>query len=299
MNVLDLYTRLYASLHNRRHIHYRLLSPFRFMIRKLANLQIPNYLSKPDNRQSNQKCDVIVSFTSFPNRINYVWQVVECMKRQTFTPRKILLWLSREQFPSVDSLPDSLRHREDDLFEIHFVDDDIRSHKKYYYAVQRFPQKYIFLIDDDLYYPTDIIERVWKEHIKHPKAVICNYGYSMKYDHEGRLLPYNSWDYEYNYSSDANLFFGSGGGTLIRPSDMYCDLSNIDLALKLAPLADDIWLNTMCRLANLPIIMLRNGQILPIIIDNNKKLCDENQGESKNDKQMANVASYYAKYNIY
>lgn len=85
------------------------------------------------------------------------------MLNQTLQPREIILWLSKEQFPTTDSLPESLKSREDDVFKIRMVDGDIRSHKKYYYVVKEYTDDLIFLIDDDIYYPTDIIERSVRE----------------------------------------------------------------------------------------------------------------------------------------
>lgn len=72
---------------------------------------------------------IIVSLTSFPARINNVWLVVECMLRQTVHADKIILWLSKDQFPSDDCIPFSLKKRISDVFEIRMVSGDIRSHK--------------------------------------------------------------------------------------------------------------------------------------------------------------------------
>lgn len=221
---------------------------------------------------------MIVSFTSFPARINNVWQVVECMKRQTYQPAKILLWLSKEQFPTQSSIPNSLKSREDGCFEIRMVDGDIRS------QVKEFPENLIFLIDDDIYYPIDIIERSLKAYKEHPDSVIANYGYHIGYDNEGNMLPYNSWQKEYHFSNSLDLFFGSGGGTLLKSRMLYEDVRNVDLARNLTPIADDVWLNAMARLAKTPMILLDNGHLLPIQIKDNIKLATENLYQCKNDE---------------
>ena len=64
---------------------------------------------------------VIISFTSFPARINDVWKVVESLKNQSILPAKIILWLSKEQFPDGSGIPASLKDREGDIFEIRIV----------------------------------------------------------------------------------------------------------------------------------------------------------------------------------
>ena len=240
---------------------------------------------------------IIVSLTSFPARIDNVWQVVECMKRQTYKPAKILLWLSKEQFPTKESIPNSLYDREDDTFEIRMVDGDIRSHKKYYYVSKEFPDSLVLLIDDDIYYASDLLERTMMAHEENPHAVICNYGYLMTYQADGKLNPYRKWKHNYSNSTSSQLFFGSGGGTLFRPSELYCDLTNIEKARQLTPLADDIWLNAMVRLAGRPIVMLKNGLFLEINNKNNVRLATENCSLNKNDEQLNNIIDYFQKMN--
>ena len=268
---------------------------------QIANVR--NYLQKndlPDLYAPHYTCvcvgviKPILSFTSFPARIDNVWQVVECMFRQTLQPAKIILWLSKAQFPTTESVPQSLRDREGDLFEIRMVDGDIRSHKKYYYVSKEYPDSLIFLIDDDIYYDTDIIRRSVKAYMDYgEKCVICNYGYQIEYDKDV-CKPYSEWHpIEGKRKVGKDLFFGSGGGTLFRPSDMYKDLTDIYLARKLTPLADDIWLNTMVMKAGLNKIMLTHGALLPIKMKENVTLSSVNNGESRNDEQINEVRKYY------
>lgn len=289
---LDFYAKFYSLLHNYPRIPYWALTPLRKLVRWGANRTLPKYLAKPNSHSCQKRCGVIVSFTSFPARINSVWQVVECMMRQTYQPSKIILWLSKEQFPTKSSIPDSLLEREGELFEIRFVEGDIRSHKKYFYAIKEFPDKFIFLIDDDIFYPTDIIENTWNAHLDNPQAIICNYGFYIKYDNNGRLLPYNKWIRCYR-RTEKSFFYGSGGGTLIHSSLLYHDISNIDLAIRLTPIADDIWLNAMANIARTPKVLLPNGQILPINIKNDKRLASQNRENNQNDNQIDSVINYY------
>lgn len=290
MTIIDFFTYCYGRLRCR-HLHYSILSFPRYLIRRLANKYIPLYLNK-QNKQSGIIIDgLVVSFTSFPARINDAWQVVECMFRQTYLPEKVILWLSKDQFASNNDLPESLLCRVNNRFEINLVDGDIRSHKKYYYVMKQYPDKYIFLIDDDIYYPTTLIEKSWEAHIKNPKAIICNFGSEIKYDSNGKLKPYKEWETKNNCYE--NIFFGSGGGTLIKVEQLYKDVIDIDLALKLTPLADDIWLNAMANLAGTPKLLIQNRQILPILIDNDSKLASQNRVSGENNNQLKAVIEYY------
>ena len=289
MEIIDFFVKNYAGMHK----SGVLIRPLRYMTRSLSCKLISLYLRHSGYKKAKRDIPVIVSLTSFPERINYVWQIVECMLRQTYRPQKIILWLSKDEFPNEDTIPSSLSERISDKFEIRFVDQNIRSHKKYHYVSLAYPDCYAFLVDDDLFYSTDLLERTWKEHEKHPESVIVNYGYEMTYDDDERLLPYSKWRKCFKYSTSPNLFFGTGGGTLFKPSALYKDLTDIKLALELTPIADDIWLNAMVRLAKLNMVMLPNGLILPYKIKNKRLLATQNINEGRNDKQLDSVIQYY------
>ena len=297
--MLDRITGLYGLLISNNKVINHLYGPLRYIIRVMANYSLPRYLNKQAFHESEKVLEekIIVSLTSFPARINNVWMVIECMLRQTIKPYKIILWLSQEQFPSKEILPKSLLERENDVFIIRLVKEDIRSHKKYYYASKEYPDDLVFLIDDDIFYPTTILERSLKNYNLYPHSVISNYGCQIAFDDNGKHLPYLTWG---EIKTNDNIFFGSGGGTLYCPRDLHNDLTNISLALKLTPSADDIWLNAMARLVGTKVISVSNMQILPIYNDHSEDLSQINiglsdDGLSNNDKQLEALESYYGR----
>ena len=97
-------------------------------------------------------------------------------------------------------------------------------------------------------------------------------------------------------SSDPNLFFGSGGGTLLEPASILSEILHRDLFLELTPQADDIWLNAMVRLSNLPIYKIRSGLILPVYNKDNVTLASSNLIENKNDEQIERVIDYFTRH---
>ena len=288
MTLFDILVQTYAKVYG----SSSLFSPIRYVLRRVSNWFIPIYFGKTKHNNNSKTIPVVVSLTSFPERINNVWQVVECMLRQTLKPSRIILWLSEDQFKSEDTIPHSLKQLKGDVFEIRMVKGDIRSHKKYYYVAKEHPNSMIFLIDDDIYYARDIIERSYNALLNNPNCVVCNYGYRISNDAKGKRMPYNKWKHVYTGACGDDLFFGSGGGTLLRPSSLYKDLTNIDLALKLTPLADDIWLNAMARLAKQKILLLPSGLFLPIL-SKSEMLYKENRGQAQNDVQIRGIEEYY------
>ena len=296
MSIVDLVIKLYGGLRFRNEkIPFWILTPFRMLLRLFARVIFPKYLKKSSHHFKIQT-EIIVSLTSFPERIEDVWQVVKCLFRQTYKPRKILLWLSKEQFPTKNLLPASLTALVNDVFEIRFVEGDIRSHKKHYYVSKEYPNSLVLLVDDDIYYPADMIERLLFAYKQNPNAIICQYGSIIRFDRKGKILPYAEWERVTQQSKDKQLFFGSGGGTLFVPSKLYADFTNMEVFMELTPWADDVWINAMVRLARLPIMMLKPRVLLPIVGKGQKiTLCAENVGRGKNDIQIAALSKYYCK----
>ncbi|MFK2455512.1 hypothetical protein ACIXPF_02340 [Bacteroides fragilis] len=78
---------------------------------------------------------------------------------------------------------------------------------------------------------------------------------------------------------------------------MYKDACNVNLFQNLAPFADDIWLNVMCRLQGTKIVSAkeRSASLLPVMNLKNVALADKNIGDNLNDKQIKSVREYYLK----
>lgn len=271
----------------------------RFILRHLANFHLKYALKL--NRGcfccSSKEGDVIISLTSFPARINNLWMVIETLLRQTVKPKIIYIWLSKDQFPDFSVIPESLKRMSGRGVEIRLVDNDIRSHKKYYYVFKEHPNDLILLADDDIIYPSNLIESLIAARQKSnaDKVVSHKYGYRIKHNPDGSLMPYNSWGAFYSAYEGDDLFFGSGGGTLIRPADLLPDVLNIHLALRLCPIADDIWLNAMAKMGGCHYVKVKDGPILPVLCKNDKPLFMHNIRNNQNDCQIQAISDFYKK----
>jgi hypothetical protein len=103
--------------------------------------------------------DLVVSLTSFPVRIGKLHRVIRGLLAQSLQPRKIVLYLSLEEFPD-RALPKELMALTSDRFEIRFVEGNLRPYKKLLYALADFPRATILTVDDDNLYPSDCLARV-------------------------------------------------------------------------------------------------------------------------------------------
>ena len=102
--------------------------------------------------------DLVVSLTSFPVRIGKLHRVIRGLLAQSLQPRKIVLYLSLEEFPD-RALPKELMALTSDRFEIRFVEGNLRPYKKLLYALADFPRATILTVDDDNLYPSDCLAR--------------------------------------------------------------------------------------------------------------------------------------------
>lgn len=275
----------------------RFYSALRFITRWTANIVLPiEYYCTRHNaayRLSGSKREerIIVSLTTFPKRIHHVHLAIESILRGAVKPDKIILWLSREQFDGYDSLPASLRALEERGLEIRLMEGDIRSYKKFAYAIAEYKNDLLVTADDDIYYRTDWLKELVEAHYLHPEDVIVNYTFDIRYDANGKRLAYPEWGN--NVREGEHLFFGSGGGVLFPQGTLDAEAANMSLALRLCPKADDIWLNAMVRRSGRTIRRTHYySTILPVMIIGDERLANTNV-ESGNDEQLDAIETYY------
>ncbi len=152
MNIRRLYE---TSFHHRDEkmisIHYK-------FNKALVNLFYPVF-GKCRNGVDKSR-NVIISLTSYPARIDTLHLTVMTLLNQTVKPRSVMLWLANEQFPKrEDELPEKLLALKKYGLEIRFC-EDLRPHKKYYYTMKENPECYVITVDDDVFYPENLVEEL-------------------------------------------------------------------------------------------------------------------------------------------
>lgn len=216
---------------------------------------------------------IIISVTSYPARMDFVHLAIESMFGQTYLPDKVVLYLYKGQFPNgMADIPQTLTDMQSFDFEIRWVDDDLRPHKKYYYALQDFPEDLVVTIDDDLLYRDTMIEELYASYKRHPHAISAFRTHLVMFDEQGMLAPYEKWIFEApgNYPELVDipsmaLFGTTGAGTLFPPHILPDETFNKDLILKACLNADDVWMKVMQLLANVPVVAVTADQTLTYI----------------------------------
>lgn len=207
---------------------------------------------------------LIVSFTSYPARIHAVPKVLESLYAQTMQLDKILFWLAEEQFPNrEEDLPQKLV---DDAmagkFELRWC-DDLGSHKKYFYAMQEFPDDIIVTVDDDTIYHPRTIHALYHSRLKFPRAVSAIETTLCLFDDDGELLPYSLWPYPFVKmvgKPTMQLAAIGKGGVLYPPHLLDARVFDKKSMLKLCtsshiPSGDDLWLKMHEALCGTPVVL--------------------------------------------
>jgi len=272
----------------------------RFFLRRLINVidlaicYYRYYISPQNVDFSPDEADYFISFTSFPGRIHNTWRVVENMFGQMTSENRVSLnlFLSKQQFSNgLSDLPKKLINQTNRGLHIYFMDDDLRAHKKYYYAFQKWPNKCIITIDDDIIYQRTLIKELIDAHVLFPNLIISQ---------RARLIiegqSYATWPLIYEKNIKLfNVLTTNGGGTLFPPNCYSCNIFNKDIFKEICFFADDLWISFMCRLHNKTIYYIGNNVECVDILQSQKvalRQINNNKEQNINDVQINNLSKW-------
>lgn len=300
--MVDYFDCIYSKIINKHKllVNVKYYSIQRLFIRIIANILIPFYYLTTCNAArlhtlNNQGTDkkIIVSLTTFPARIGRIWIVIESLLRQDYKPDKIILWLSKEQFHSINDLPRKLLNQQKRGLEIRFVEGDIKSHKKYFYCLKEYPDDYLVTVDDDIIYPTFLLSKLIKYSSIYPKSIVCHRSSEIT-TKNNKICPYTQWVGIKGHAGDSfKIFQTSGGGTLYPPYSLHNEVLNEKAFMEHCLYADDIWLNCMSQLNKTTIVKTDYDSFcLPVLFANNQRLTTTNVNNRGNDLQLHAVRKY-------
>ena len=139
-----------------------------------------------------RKEKVVASLTTIPSRLEHLHVALRSIFSQTVMPDKVILYIGNDI--EYDQIPDSVWDYHDMGLDIQKRPGNLRSHKKYYYACQEFPNHAVITLDDDWIYPPDLIASLINSYRKYPDCVSANRVMEMKRDAFGKLLPFGKWE---------------------------------------------------------------------------------------------------------
>lgn len=226
---------------------------FRLMIRikKSRKFNCPDVRELGINLNEDRDKKVIVSLTSFPQRINIVVKTIRTLLTQTMKPDMIILWLAPEQFPNKEQdLPKELL----DLRQYGLTIDwykDIRSYKKIIPTLKKYPDSIIITTDDDIYYAPDTVESLYKSYLEHPNEIQAHRCDWLSVGENNEITWAKTRElYKDAHRGEASFLnrLTGYGAVLYPPHSLHKDVTNEEIVAKTIPTHDDIWLWAMAVL---------------------------------------------------
>src|SRR5690554_970357 len=244
----------------------------------------------------NTNSNIVVSLTSFPARIDVVYLTIKSMLYQTKRPQKIVLWLGKEKFPKGQNvLPNSLLELIPLGLEIEFC-EDIGAHTKYFYAFQKYPEKLIVTVDDDIIYPKNLLEILLETHNKYSNCVIANRVRYMQMENSN-FKPYRKWKINrLKINNPSKRIIATGvGGVLYQPKFFLKSFFDVEGIRETNCFGDDIWLKAGQIENNVPVAFTNYyfKQFMEIPDSQKESLYATNVFEADNDRQIKEVFKYF------
>ncbi len=239
---------------------------------------------------------IIVSFTSYPPRIKSVHRVVESLYRQTVKADEIILYLSLDEFPKVEAeLPEKLRRMiGQGGFRIAWVCGNLKSHKKYYYALQEFQDAVVITVDDDKIYAETMIFDLMESYKRFPDSVSARIARIILKRPE-TLEQYVKWEKEEKIEEckdvpRMDLCAIGAGGVCYSPRLVNKKWFHKETIMKVAGDYDDLWLKYSEIISNIPVVYTKPSQ-KDITIDDSQicRLSANNLYGSGNDKCISKI----------
>lgn len=199
---------------------------------------------------------VIISLTSYPYRFKQP-EMLTCLKslvnQDTKIPYKIVFNVFEDD---IKEMPAKLvSFIESNNIELYHCPLDLRSHKKYYYVMQKYKTLPIITVDDDIVYSKHLVSDLYSSYLRFSKSVSACYLYRMAFDQNDKLVPsFKRWNVKYEkYEPSFRNSFGSGGGTLFPPGCL--DISEKRMPLIREYITDDeILLKKWLNDAGVPVV---------------------------------------------
>ena len=245
--------------------------------------------------------DLIVSLTSFPQRMYELHYTLYSLLTQNIKPGKIILWLAEEEFPHLEKdIPKKVLNLRNNGLEIKWC-NNIYSYKKLIPALKNYPDNIIVTADDDIFYENDWLEKLILSHEKDKKSIICHRAHKIKLTKEGVIASYKNWAKKIRTSAPSYFNFSTdAGGVLYPPHCLYKDILNEKLFMEFAPKADDVWFWAMALLNGTKTSVAQNctKQLTYINPERERGLTNEltlfqTNKKGGNDLQLEKVINHY------
>lgn len=247
------------------------------------------------NTSEQRNTEIVVSLTTFPARIGTVHQCIKSLLLQTVKPDKIILYLGDEV--TSEQVSDELKALQNYGLTIVTGCKNIRPHKKYFFAMQTYPDAMVITVDDDIIYENTLVEDMLKVHVQYPKAVVCRRANIITRTADGNIADYYTWPAcdTHKLAERFDLLPTGAGGVLYPPHCIAAEAFDMDAIEKYCLNADDVWLRFMGVRKGTPVVFCAPPINYLAVIPGSQEeaLYKSNVQKSKNDEYISIMENHY------
>ncbi|MDE7183570.1 MAG: hypothetical protein K2O40_03625 [Lachnospiraceae bacterium] len=182
-------------------------------------------------------------------------------------------------------------------FHIEWVSENIRSHKKYFYALQN-TRDIIITVDDDMYYSDEMVSTLMQSYQKHPSAISARRVRLITKDNR-KFSPYFQWEgnvTEYVGIERMDLCAIGVSGILYPPGCRNKQWFDVPAILKYAHNQDDLWLKFNQIIDQIPVVYTGMEEMDRVIEGSqNNALCMQNVDLGENDISVKRLSEQLKK----
>ena len=214
----------------------------------LAMLRLRNLLVRSS---ATGTADVVVSMTTYGERIRTVAVALESIARGEIRPRRIILWLDDPRL--MDTEPAALRRLRRRGVEVR-LSSNYGPHTKYfpYVSAPELEGYPLVTADDDIIYPANWLRVLYEANLAHPDMIHGHWVSTIGVNN-GSITHYEAWGRRRDTRPAFNNF-ALGVSGVIYPPAMLRELRHRGtLFMDVCPGADDIWLHWVALRAGIPI----------------------------------------------
>ena len=246
-----------------------------------------------------EKPEIVVSLTSYPARFNTLHLCLKSLLHQSVKPDKLILYL--DLTVDKNKIPRKILALKKKGLIIKNICNDIKPHKKYFYAMQEFPDAVIVTADDDIIYDFHWLESLWNSYKKYPNAISARRVHLITRDQNKKAMPYNSFVFECEaFREPSSELLATGHSGVLYPPHLFHLEKNYfkeENIKKYCVNADDIWLKFIELKENIPVVFAPSEFSKPLPIQNeslkNTALQNKNVLENQNDIAIKNCESFF------
>lgn len=263
--------------------------------KKRLNRKI-NKLQKKSIKNKKTIDKLIISLTSYGERINDLKYTLYSLLAQTIHPEKIIVWLAYKEI-----VPEELNVFKQLGVEFQFC-EDTKSYKKLIPALKNYQNYCIVTTDDDIYYKRNWLKKIWKFHLRYPNIKITHTAHIVGFYNNDSMQPYKKWKHNINKTFPGKNIFPTGcGGILYPPCEIQDLFLNSDIFMNICPNADDIWFYFMGIFSGQKTMVVSHPHNHLKYVDiykeyglnGNSSLQILNVNHNQNDTQFLNVLNFF------